>query len=102
MRARLCDFEDLDRLDDETLRLVLEEADFRDLVLALQTAEGDLRGRVYSLLAGELAEALRRDIAHHHGASWESVKAAQKRVRNVLRTRVSARNDAGTGRWLPR
>ena len=89
IRTKLCDFEDLNNIDDSSLQQVLRLTDFRDLVVALKGANNDLRERVYRFLSPEVAKALREDVDSLGPTPWEEIKRAQQQIRNILRGLVS-------------
>ncbi|MGM9993040.1 MAG: flagellar motor switch protein FliG [Candidatus Bruticola sp.] len=89
LKTKLCDFEDLNNVDDPSLEQVLRLTDFRDLVLALKGADENLSKRVYRFLSPDVAQALRDDIASLVQVSWDEIKQAQQRIRNILRGLVT-------------
>jgi flagellar motor switch protein FliG len=89
IKTKLCDFEDLNNIDDASLQQVLRLTDFRDLVLALKGANRDLSERIYRFLSPEVARALRDDVESLGQVPWEEIKAAQQQIRNILRGLVT-------------
>lgn len=89
LKTKLCDFEDLNNVDDPSLEQVLRLTDFRDLVFALKGADENLSKRVYRFLSPDVARALRDDVESLHQVSWDEVKQAQQRIRNILRGLVT-------------
>ena len=89
LKTKLCDFEDLNNIDDNSLQQVLRLTDFRDLVMALKGANRELADRVYKFLSPEVSKALRDDVESLGQAPWDEVKAAQRQIRNILRGLVT-------------
>ena len=89
LKTKLCDFEDLNNIDDGSLQQVLRLTDFRDLVMALKGANRELGDRVYRFLSPEVSKALRDDVESMGQAPWDEVKAAQRQIRNILRGLVT-------------
>lgn len=89
IKTKLCDFEDLNNIDDSSLQQVLRLTDFRDLVLALKGANKELGERIYRFLSPEVARALRDDVESLGQVPWEEIKAAQQQIRNILRGLVT-------------
>lgn len=85
LKTKLCDFEDLNNIDDASLQQVLRLTDFRDLVLALKGADRNLSERVYRFLSPDVARALRDDVDNLGQVSWDQIKQAQQQIRNILR-----------------
>ncbi len=89
IKTKLCDFEDLNNIDDNSLQQVLRLTDFRDLVLALKGANKDLAERIYKFLSPEVARALRDDVESLGQVPWDEIKGAQQQIRNILRGLVT-------------
>jgi len=89
IKTKLCDFEDLNSIDDSSLQQVLRLTDFRDLVLALKGANRELAERIYRFLSPEVAKALRDDVENLGQVPWDEIKAAQQQIRNILRGLVT-------------
>lgn len=89
IKTKLCDFEDLNNIDDSSLQQVLRLTDFRDLVLALKGANKELGERIYRFLSPEVARALRDDVESLGQVPWEEIKSAQQQIRNILRGLVT-------------
>lgn len=89
IKTKLCDFEDLNNIDDSSLQQVLRLTDFRDLVLALKGANRELAERIYRFLSPEVARALREDVESLGQVPWEEIKQAQQQIRNILRGLVT-------------
>ncbi|MCR5662665.1 MAG: flagellar motor switch protein FliG [bacterium] len=89
LKTKLCDFEDLNNIDDNSLQQVLRLTDFRDLVLALKGANRELSERVYRFLSPDVASALRNDVEGLGQVPWDEIKQAQQQIRNILRGLVT-------------
>lgn len=89
IKNKLCDFEDLGLIDDNSLQAVLRLTDIRDLVLALKGANKNLSDRIYNCMAPEVSKALRDDVEALGSVPWEEIKTAQQQVRNILRGLVT-------------
>jgi len=89
IKDKLCDFEDMNNIDDQSLQQVLRLTDIRDLVLALKGANKDLADRVYNAFSPEMAKALREEGESLGQVPWEEIKAAQQQIRNILRGLVT-------------
>ena len=89
IKDKLCDFEDLHTIDDQSLQQVLRLTDIRDLVLALKGANKELQDRIYNAFSPEMAKALREESESLGQVPWEEVKAAQQQIRNILRGLVT-------------
>ena len=89
IKNKLCDFEDLNNIDDNSIQQVLRLTDFRDLVLALKGANRELSERVYKFLSPDMARALRNDVENLGQVPWDDIKQAQQQIRNILRGLVT-------------
>jgi flagellar motor switch protein FliG len=89
IKTKMCDFEDLNNIDDSSLHQVLRLTDIRDLVLALKGADPRLAERIYSCMAPEVAKALREDVQSLGQVPWDEIKTAQQQIRNILRGLVT-------------
>jgi len=89
IKNKLCEFEDLMRIDEGSLQQVLRLTDIRDLVLALKGATKELASRIYGCMAPDAARALREDVETMGVVDWKEIKAAQQQIRNILRGLVT-------------
>ncbi len=89
IKTKLCDFEDLNSIDQGSLAQVLKLVDDRDLVLALKGANKELAERVYRVYGPDKAASIRADVDSVTQVSWEDIRAAQQQIRNILRGLVS-------------
>jgi flagellar motor switch protein FliG len=89
LKTKLCDFEDLNNIDDPSLQQVLRLTDIRDLCFALKGANKDLSERIYRCLPTEASRALRGDVESLPQPAWDEMKGAQQQIRNILRGLVA-------------
>ncbi|MCD6310753.1 MAG: flagellar motor switch protein FliG [Candidatus Eremiobacteraeota bacterium] len=89
LKSKLCEFEDLNNIDDPSLQQVLRLTDIRDLVLALKGADARLSERIYDMMSPEVARAVREDVAALGDVPWEEIRGAQQQMRNILRGLVT-------------
>jgi flagellar motor switch protein FliG len=89
IKNKLCDFEDLELIDESSLQAVLRLTDIRDLVMALKGANRHLSERIYNCMEPEVSKALRDDVEALGTVPWEDIKNAQQQVRNILRGLVT-------------
>ena len=89
LKSKLCEFEDLNKIDNASLQQVLRLTDIRDLVLALKGADARLAERIYNCMSPEVANAIKEDVAMLGNVSWEEIKMAQQSIRNILRGLVT-------------
>ena len=85
VRARLFTFEDLHRLSDRDLQLVLREVDQKELALALRGVPDWLMERVTENISSRAAELLRDDIEAQAPQRKHVVEEAQGRIVAVVR-----------------
>lgn len=62
LRQSLFTFDDVLKLDDATLRIVLEETNHRHWALALKASNETIRQKVFSCLSSHVAQALKREM----------------------------------------
>lgn len=89
MKEQMCEFSDLEKLDESSLTQVLRITDIRDLVLALKGASPKLGEKIYSCMSPDAAKALKEDVEQLGRPDWEQVKGAQQQIRNNLRGLVT-------------
>lgn len=89
IKTKLCDFEDLNSIDQASLSQVLRLVDDKDLILALKGANKELAERVYRVYGPDKAATIRSDVESVAQVSWEDIRAAQQQIRNILRGLVS-------------
>ncbi len=85
VRARLFTFEDLHRLADRELQLVLREVDQKDLALALRGVPDWLMEKITDNMSSRAAELLREDIEAQAPQRKHVVEEAQGRIVAIVR-----------------
>ena len=85
VRARLFTFEDLHRLADRELQLVLREVDQKDLALALRGVADWLMEKITSNMSTRATELLREDIEAQAPQRKHVVEEAQGRIVAIVR-----------------
>ncbi len=85
VRARLFTFEDLHRLADRELQLVLREVDQKDLALALRGVPDWLMEKITDNMSSRATELLREDIEAQAPQRKHVVEEAQGRIVAVVR-----------------
>ncbi len=85
IRARLFTFEDLHRLADRELQLVLREVDQKDLALALRGVPDWLMEKITTNISSRAAELLREDIEAQAPQRKHVVEEAQGRIVAIVR-----------------
>jgi flagellar motor switch protein FliG len=92
VRRLLFVFEDIARLDDRSIQLVLREVDQRDLALALRGVEEAVKERLLSNMSERGAQMLREEMEFQPPQKKRVVEEAQGRIVGVVRRL----EDAGT------
>jgi flagellar motor switch protein FliG len=85
IRLLLFTFEDVVKLDDRSIQMVLKETDQKDLAIALRGVSEDVRGRVFSNMSERGAELLREEIDFQPPQRKRVVEEAQGRIVGVVR-----------------
>jgi flagellar motor switch protein FliG len=85
VRARLFTFEDLHRLADRELQLVLREVDQKDLALALRGVPDWLMEKITANMSTRAAELMREDIEAQAPQRKHVVEEAQGRIVAIVR-----------------
>jgi len=87
---RLFVFEDIVRLDDRALQVVLKEIESRSLALALKSAAEDVRRKVFANLPRRAGELLREEMEYLGPVRFVEVEAARRSiVETILRLEES-------------
>ncbi len=92
VRRLLFVFEDVARLDDRSIQLVLREVDQRDLALALRGVEEEVKERLLTNMSERGAQMLREEMEFMPPQKKRVVEEAQGRIVGVVRRL----EDAGT------
>src|SRR5581483_1497186 len=85
VRALLFVFEDILKLDDRAIQLVLKEVETRDVALALRGASDDVRDRLLANMSQRGAEMLREEMELMPPQQRRVVEEAQSKVVAVVR-----------------
>jgi flagellar motor switch protein FliG len=85
IRLLLFTFEDVVKLDDRSIQMVLKETDQKDLAIALRGVTEDVRGRVFANMSERGAEMLREEIEFQPPQRRRVIEEAQSRIVGVVR-----------------
>ena len=85
VRLLLFTFEDIVKLDDRSIQLVLREADQKDLALALRGVNDDVKERILSNMSERGAQMLVEEMAYMPPQRKRVVEEAQGRIVGVIR-----------------
>jgi flagellar motor switch protein FliG len=85
VRLLLFTFEDVVKLDDRSIQMVLKEVDQKDLAIALRGVSEDVRGRIFSNMSERGAELLREEIEFQPPQRKRIIEEAQGRIVGVVR-----------------
>jgi len=85
IRLLLFTFEDVVKLDDRSIQMVLKEVDQKDLAIALRGVTEDVRERVFKNMSERGAEMLREEIEFNPPQRRRVVEEAQSRIVAAVR-----------------
>ena len=85
MRLLLFTFEDIVKLDDRSIQMVLKEVDQKDLAIALRGVSDDVRDRIFKNMSERGAELLREEIDFQPPQRRRVVEEAQGRIVGIVR-----------------
>lgn len=85
VRILLFTFEDIVKLDDRSIQLVLKEVDTKDLSLALRGVAGEVRDRIFANMSERGVELLREEMEYQPAQRRSVVEEAQGRVVAIIR-----------------
>jgi flagellar motor switch protein FliG len=85
VRSLLFVFEDLLRLDDRTIQLILKEVDSKDLAVALRGSSEQVKDRILANMSQRAAEMLREEMEFMQPQRRRVVEEAQSKVVGVVR-----------------
>jgi flagellar motor switch protein FliG len=85
VRLLLFTFEDVVKLDDRSIQMVLKEVDQKDLAIALRGVSNDVRDRIFSNMSERGAELLREEIEFQPPQRKRVIEEAQGRIVGVVR-----------------
>jgi flagellar motor switch protein FliG len=78
-------FEDLLKLDNKAIQMVLKEVASDALVIALKGASSELKEKILNNMSSRAAEALREDLESRGPVRLSEVEAQQKDILKVVR-----------------
>jgi flagellar motor switch protein FliG len=85
VRLLLFTFEDVVKLDDRSIQMVLKEVDQKDLAIALRGVSEDVRLRIFSNMSERGAELLKEEIDFQPPQRKRIIEEAQGRIVGVVR-----------------
>ena len=85
VRLLLFTFEDVVKLDDRSIQMVLKEVDQKDLAIALRGVSDDVRNRIFSNMSERGSELLREEIEFQPPQRKRVIEEAQGRIVGVVR-----------------
>ena len=85
VRLLLFTFEDVSKLDDRSIQMVLKEVDQKDLAIALRGVEEAVRTRIFSNMSERGAELLKEEIDFQPPQRRRVIEEAQGRIVAVVR-----------------
>ncbi len=85
VRLLLFTFEDVVKLDDRSIQMVLKEVDQKDLAIALRGVSEDVRQRIFGNMSERGAELLKEEIDFQPPQRKRVVEEAQGRIVGVVR-----------------
>ncbi len=78
-------FEDVTKIDDRGIQILLKEVPNDRLLLALKTANEEIRTKIFKNISARAAEMLREDLSNMGPARLSDVETAQQEIVNVAR-----------------
>ncbi len=85
IRRRMFVFEDILKLDDRSIQLVLREVDTRDLALALKGASEEVKEKIFKNMSKRAAQLLKDELEFMGPVRVKDVEEAQQKIINVIR-----------------
>jgi flagellar motor switch protein FliG len=85
VRLLLFTFEDVVKLDDRSIQMVLKEVDQKDLAIALRGVNEDVRARIFSNMSERGAELLKEEIDFQPPQRKRVIEESQGRIVGVVR-----------------
>ncbi len=73
-------FEDILKIDDQGLQMVLKEVNQEDLLIALKTASDDLKNKIYTNMSQRAATMLKEDVESLGPTKVSEVEKAQQKI----------------------
>ena len=78
-------FDDLNRLDDRAIQLLLREIANESLIVALKGADAELRERIFRNMSQRAAETMREDLESKGPVRLSEVETEQKEILKTVR-----------------
>lgn len=78
-------FDDIVKIDDRGIQTLLKEVDNAKLLLALKTANEEIRNKIFKNISQRAAEMLREDLANMGPSRLSDVEQAQQEIVNAAR-----------------
>lgn len=78
-------FEDIAKIDDRGIQILLKEVPNDKLLLSLKTAHEDIRSKIFKNISARAAEMLREDLNNMGPARLSDVESAQQEIVNAAR-----------------
>jgi flagellar motor switch protein FliG len=78
-------FDDIAKIDDRGIQILLKEVPNDKLLLALKTANDDIRNKIFKNISTRAADMLREDLANMGPARLSDVESAQQEIVNAAR-----------------
>ena len=78
-------FEDVTKIDDRGIQILLKEVPNDRLLLSLKTANEEIRAKIFKNISARAAEMLREDLSNMGPARLSDVEGAQQEIVNVAR-----------------
>jgi flagellar motor switch protein FliG len=78
-------FDDLIKLEDSAIQLILREVQSDQLVIALKSTEPSLRDKIFKNMSQRAAETLREDLESKGPVKISDVEAQQKDILKIVR-----------------
>ena len=78
-------FEDIAKIDDRGIQVLLKEVPNDRLLLSLKTANDEIRNKIFKNISTRAAEMLREDLSNMGPARLSDVETAQQEIVNVAR-----------------
>jgi len=78
-------FDDMTKLDDKAIQMILKEVQSESLVISLKGATPELRERIFKNMSSRAAETLREDLETRGPVRVTDVEAEQKEMLKIVR-----------------
>ena len=78
-------FEDVQKIDDEGIRLILREVSSEDLLVALKTASDELKIKIFTNMSDRIANMLQEDLKLLGPTKISAVEKAQQKIVSICR-----------------